>query len=100
MVHIDYTSVPETYAIKPIAKWNDAVSDCNTYMKARTDAIIEKALENPGKYILIVSTISSGDSSKSVMLSLSNGTLWEGGSILESVDAVMGLEGKWEEEDT
>jgi hypothetical protein len=66
------------------------------YMKARTDATIEKAGENPGQYVLIVSVISHGDTI-SVVLSLGPGSFWKGDSI---ADGVMELEGEWEEEDT
>jgi hypothetical protein len=98
MIHIDYTCVPETYSIKPLVKSDELPSEDYVYASARTDALIEKAMENPGSYVLIESMISSGDTCL-LALTVNTGTFWKGDSDLESAGKLLGLEGELDEED-
>jgi hypothetical protein len=87
MVHIDYTTIPETYSVKPVANWSDPSPG-----RAMT-AIVEKAKMNLGTYVLI-DFITSRGATHMPNLNVHAGNLWEGELDLEGSREFMEAEGE------
>jgi hypothetical protein len=99
MIQIDYTKMPEKYNVKPLTKYSDLAAPGFAYAEARTEGLIEKAMENPGKFVLIENMISSGETC-SLVLTVLTGNFWDGDSDLISEDeSVSGIEEQLNEED-
>ncbi|KAJ7456763.1 hypothetical protein B0H11DRAFT_2160931 [Mycena galericulata] len=67
VIRIDYTVVPPTYALIPLAAAHDDLNfnsalglSATRNAEARSDALLERARENPGRYALIQSEIANG----------------------------------------
>ncbi|EJD43851.1 hypothetical protein AURDEDRAFT_114606 [Auricularia subglabra TFB-10046 SS5] len=71
IVCIDFTVWPEKYSVKPLADFDLDAADVRTgerlgNMGARAEAMVERAMQNPNKVLLINSMISAGQAQEAV----------------------------------
>ncbi|ESK96974.1 hypothetical protein Moror_6552 [Moniliophthora roreri MCA 2997] len=84
IVNIDYCKIPPQYSLSLLSDYEKLLpevnSSCFPSAGARTDALIERARDNPGKFVLIQSRISNGTGMQLVTTQAS-GEFWESGSM-------------------